>query len=100
MISKLSILSQSRKTWAYPYAIFLLFFVLLPLVMIAIYAFEDMNGAFTLHNFEQFFVQSDTVNTFIYSLGVSLITTIICFILGFPAAYFMASAATLSSRSS
>ncbi len=80
----------NRRSWAWPYILFLLLFVLLPLVLIIVYAFQDPQGHFTLRNFVQFFTTSEAVNTFIYSLAIALITTIICLIIGYPAAYIMA----------
>lgn len=81
---------RNRRSWAWPYILFLLLFVLLPLVLIIVYAFQDPQGHFTLRNFVQFFTTSEAVNTFIYSLAIALITTIICLIIGYPAAYIMA----------
>ncbi len=83
-------LFQDRTTWAWPYIAYMLFLVVLPVVMIVLYAFGIVQGEFTLHNFAMFFTQSEAVNTFLYSLGVALFTTIICLLLGYPAAYFMA----------
>ena len=83
---------QSRSTWAWPYALFMLCLVMLPLVLIGVYAFTDADGGFTLQNFVSFFTKSEAINTFIYSLAIALITTIICLLLGYPAAYIMAMA--------
>ena len=81
---------DKRRKWAWPYVIFCLLLVVLPLIMVAIYAFTDVSGAFSLRNFVKFFSQSNAVNTLIYSFGIALITTALCVILGYPAAYFMA----------
>ena len=83
---------QSRDKWAWPYTIFLICLVVLPLVLIGVYAFTDSTGEFTLLNFPSFFTKSTAINTFIYSIGIALITTIICLLLGYPAAYIMAMA--------
>ena len=83
---------QSRSTWAWPYALFLLCLVILPLVLIGVYAFTNPNGEFTLLNFVSFFTNSFYLNSFIYSIGIALITTMICLLLGYPAAYIMAMA--------
>ncbi|MBQ2291849.1 MAG: ABC transporter permease [Paludibacteraceae bacterium] len=83
---------QSRDKWAWPYTIFLICLVVLPLVLIGVYAFTDSTGEFTLLNFASFFTKSTAINTFIYSIGIALITTIICLLLGYPAAYIMAMA--------
>ena len=88
----LSSIFDSRRTWAWPYVLFLVLFVLLPLLLIFVYAFTDPQGHFTLKNFVTFATKSEAVNTFIYSIAVAMITTIICLVLGYPAAYIMATA--------
>jgi spermidine/putrescine transport system permease protein len=40
-------------------------------------------------NFEKFIHQREAMNTFIYSIGIALITTLICILLGYPAAYIL-----------
>ncbi len=81
---------QKRTNWAWPYIIFLILLVILPLILIGIYAFTDLEGHFTVQNFVQFFSKNEAVNTFIYSIAIALLTTIICLLLGYPAAYIMA----------
>jgi len=80
----------NRANWAWPYALVLLFFVVMPLLMVVYYSFLDVEGNWSLHNFQKFFLTSDSVNTLVYSIGIALITTILCVLLGYPAAYFMA----------
>ena len=89
---KLSAIFNSRRTWAWPYVLFLVLFVVLPLLLIFVYAFTDPQGNFTIKNFVQFFATSEAVNTFIYSIAIAMLTTIICLLLGYPAAYIMATA--------
>ena len=91
-MNRLTAIIGSRRTWAWPYVLFLVLFVVLPLLLIVVYAFTDPQGHFTLRNFLQFFQTSEAVNTFIYSLAIALLTTIICLLLGYPAAYIMATA--------
>lgn len=79
----------NRPVWAVPYIIFMAIFVVAPLLLVVYYSFVDDNG-FTLRYFQKFFLQPDSVNTFIYSIGIALITTIVCVLVGYPAAYFMA----------
>ncbi|MBQ7191553.1 MAG: ABC transporter permease [Paludibacteraceae bacterium] len=83
-------LFQNRRSWAAPYILFLVLLVVLPLVLIAYYAFTDAAGHFTIANFVQFFTKQEAVNTFIYSIAIAVITTLICLLLGYPAAYIMA----------
>lgn len=78
-----------RRNWSLPYALFLLVFVVIPLLLIVLYAFTDEEGAFTLLNFRKFMMHPEAVNTFIYSIGIAIITTIFCLVLGYPAAYIL-----------
>ncbi len=78
-----------RRNWSIPYILFLGFFVLTPLVLIVYYAFTSGTGGFTIDNFRKFWLQPEAMHTFIYSVGVALITTIICLLLGYPAAYIL-----------
>ncbi len=70
----------------------MLMFVVLPLVMIAVYAFTDAAGTLTLDNFRRFFTTSEDLNTFAYSIEVAIITTILCLIIGYPAAWILSNA--------
>jgi spermidine/putrescine transport system permease protein len=89
-MDKLRYILGRRSSWALPYVIFMALFVVLPLLLVVYYSFVDAEGHFTLYNFEKFFRQTEAVNTFLYSIGVAMITTVVCILLGYPAAYFMA----------
>ncbi len=78
-----------RANWALPYSIYMLIFTVLPLVLIGVYAFSDGNGHFTLQNFIRFFHDRETVNTFLYSIGIAMITTALCILIGYPVAYIL-----------
>ena len=78
-----------RRSWTLPYVLFLAVFVVMPLVLIMVYAFQTKDGGLSLENFERFINQPEAANTFIYSIGIALITTIICIVLGYPAAYIL-----------
>ena len=79
-----------RSSWSIPYLVFLLIFVVLPLVLIAIYAFQDGQGHFTLANITRFFSDADSLGTFALSLEVAIENTVICILLGYPAAWILA----------
>lgn len=89
MKHKLTAFFARRRNWTLPYAVFLALFVVTPLLLIVYYAFTDADGAFTLANFRQFMVHPEAVNTFIYSIGIALITTLVCLAVGYPAAYIL-----------
>ena len=80
---------MKRRNWSLPYALFLLVFVVIPLLLILIYAFTDEEGSFTMGNFRKFLMHPEAMNTFIYSIGIAIITTIVCLVLGYPAAYIL-----------
>lgn len=67
----------------------MMMFVALPLIMVAVYAFTDSTGAFTLDNFKRFFTTSEDVKTFAYSIEIAMITTVLCLIIGYPAAWIL-----------
>ena len=79
-----------RSTWALPYAVFLLLFVALPLILILFYAFTDGSGNVTLGNFVKFFTDTDAIETFALSLEVAIENTALCILLGYPAAWILA----------
>ncbi|MBQ7222657.1 MAG: ABC transporter permease, partial [Bacteroidales bacterium] len=85
-------LAGKRGAWGFPYLIFMLIFVLLPLILVGVYAFTDHSGHFTLANFGQFFSQSKDINTFLYSLGIAIVTTLICILIGYPIAFILSNA--------
>ena len=86
MIKSLSRFFMQRRSWSIPYAIFLFIFVVMPLLLIVFYSFTDEEGAFTLGNFRKFLMHPEAMNTFI---GIAIITTLSCLLLGYPAAYIM-----------
>ncbi len=78
-----------RSAWALPYTVFLVLFVALPLVMVLIYAFTGRGGGVSLENFARFFHSPEDLHTFVYSIEIALITTVLCLLLGYPAAWIM-----------
>jgi spermidine/putrescine transport system permease protein len=78
-----------RRNWTIPYILFLIFFVLIPLALIIVYAFKSETGGFSFENFHKFLMHPEAVNILIYSIGVAMITTVLCLILGYPAAYLL-----------
>ena len=56
-------LSFSRKQLCIPYALFLIMFVVFPLLLVVYYAFTDSAGAITLNNFIEFFTDTTKIST-------------------------------------
>ncbi|MCQ2143358.1 MAG: ABC transporter permease [Bacteroidales bacterium] len=81
---------NKRSSWTIPYLIFLILFVVLPLILVMVYAFQDAQGSFTLSNVTKFFSDADAMSTFALSIEVALENTLICLLLGYPAAWILA----------
>lgn len=109
-----------RPVFASPYILWIILFTVVPCLLVAYYAFTDVNGAFTLDNFRAFWdsnylsrkALSDdlamyaemgitaedlglgyggvNISTLIFSLWMAFLCTVICLLLGYPAAHFMA----------
>lgn len=80
----------SRKMLGIPYVIFLLFFVIIPMLIILFYAFTDKGMHFSFANFIQFFSDPTKLSTIVYSLVIALITTAACLLIAYPVAYILA----------
>lgn len=81
--------SFSRKNLCIPYALFLVLFVVIPLLLVVYYAFTDANGNFYLGNFGEFFSDASKVSTLLISIVVAFLVTIICIVLAYPIAYIL-----------
>ena len=81
----------SRKALSYPYMLFLMLFVVTPLAIILINAFLDNDNQLTFQNFVEFFSNAGGGMTVLgNSLLIGLVTTVICLLIGYPCAYFLA----------
>ena len=69
-----------------PYTVWSIIFIVVPLIMVAYYAFTDKSGAFTLANIAEL---PRYAKTFGISLLYSAIATVVCLIISYPLAYFM-----------
>lgn len=79
-----------RKMLATPYALFMALFVILPIILIAVYAFVDSEGAFTLlGNFKELTKEKSLINVIRNSVIAGLSTSLICLLIGYPIAYYL-----------
>ncbi len=79
-----------RKLLAIPYMIFLVLFVILPLLVVIYYGFTDAQGHMSFSNFVAFFSNGRTIGTLVYSFVISLVTTTICLLIAYPIAFILA----------
>lgn len=78
-----------RSIAAAPHIVWSILFIVCPLIFVAYFAFTDTSGAFT---FENILSLGEHTDTFILSIALSIIATFICFVIGYPLAYIIASA--------
>ena len=88
-----------RKYLDIPYIIFLLLFIIAPILIVVFYAFtyEYVDPATNVTSlklsgqaFINFFTDWSKINVLFVSLFIATITTILCLLIGFPLAYFLA----------
>ncbi|MDO4743739.1 MAG: ABC transporter permease, partial [bacterium] len=78
--------SLGRKLINAPYLVWTAIFIIVPIAMVARYAFTDTNGNFTLENIYQL---SRYKETFFISILYALIATFITLLISYPFAYIM-----------
>ena len=71
---------------AFPYIVFMAIFIVVPLIMVAYFAFTTSGGEFTMQNIIRV---GDYVPVIIKSLFLAFVATVICLGLGYPFAYIM-----------
>ena len=80
----------TRKSLGIPYAVYLMLFVVAPLLVLFYYAFTNGSGQFTLSNFTGFFTDPNAMGTLFYSFAVAVVTTLVCLLLAYPIACILA----------
>ncbi|MDO4301027.1 MAG: ABC transporter permease [Clostridia bacterium] len=86
---------KNFRSMVYPYIIWSAVMIVIPMLMIIMYAFTKegnsvMNIRFTLDNFAYFFQDKVFIDVLKRSLIIAVLTTIICILIGYPSAYVIA----------
>lgn len=82
---------RSAKKWlTLPGVIWMIGFTVIPLIMIAIYAFTGGDGSFTWSNLAAI-TTPENVKALLLSLKLSLICTVVCIVLAYPLALILKS---------
>lgn len=79
--------SLSQKLLASPHIVWSVLFIIAPLIMVAFYSFTNANGQFTLENIKAL---SEYKEVFLNSIWYGILATIICLVIAYPTAYFIA----------
>lgn len=80
---------------AFPYIIWAALMLIMPMALIAMYSFTEQGNSiisfsFTLDHYIKFFTDPDFLLILWRSLWIAIKTTIICLLIGYPVAYFIA----------
>ena len=79
-----------RKYLSIPYVLFMVLFVIVPILFIIYYAFTNKGGTFSFTNLTKFFSDSTNVNVLLISFVYAILNTIICLLIGYPIAMILA----------
>ena len=74
------------KAFSAPYLVWMVVFILVPLLMVVYFAFTNDSGEFTLKNITDV---GQYANIFMRSIWLAIIATIICLIIAYPLAYLL-----------
>jgi ABC-type spermidine/putrescine transport system, permease component I len=77
---------MKAKSAAAPYAVWMSIFIIVPMILIVIFAFTDKSGAFTFKNIAEVGQYS---NVFLRSIWLGALATVISLLLGYPLAYII-----------
>lgn len=78
--------STSSKLAAAPYLVWMVVFIVVPLIMVAYFAFTDGNGNFTLDYVAEVAQYS---HIFVRSIWLAAVSTVICLIISYPLSYML-----------
>ncbi len=80
-------MTNKSRRFAIPYVVWMALLVVAPIILMVIYAFTSADSGFTLENFAS---MGSYLDVFLRSFELALIATVICLLVGYPVAYFMA----------
>ncbi|MCR3761288.1 ABC transporter permease [Clostridium felsineum] len=82
-----------RSISHYPYILWSIIFIVIPIFLIVYFSLISSDQSFTINNYKKLF-NSTYMLVFFNSIKLALISTIICFFLGYPIAYIISKAST------
>ena len=77
-----------KKSLSYPYLLWAAAFIVIPLLFIVYYGLTDRTGSFTLANLAAIATAEHSKALFL-SLGLSVLSTVICLLLAYPLALIL-----------
>ncbi|MGX7352572.1 ABC transporter permease [Enterococcus canis] len=82
-------MTKIRRIYSIPYAMWLLLFVIAPVLMIIYQSFFDMNGQFTLANYQTYFTSGTYLSMTLNSVWYAFLITLFTLLISYPAAYLL-----------
>ena len=76
-----------QKMAAVPHIVWTVMFIVAPMLFVLYFAFTDAEGHFSFSNISSLLQYT---NVFILSIAFALIATVVCLLIGYPLAYYMA----------
>ena len=85
---------KAFRRLSYPYIVWAGIMIGIPMLLIILYAFTSSGNSvttfsFSLDNFANFFQDSVFIQVLLKSLQIAFMTTVICILIGYPAAFFL-----------
>lgn len=77
---------NKARSAAFPYIFWSILFTVLPMLLVVYFAFSNGNGGFTLDNFS---MMGSYAEVFLRSVVLALVSTVLCFVMGYPVAYIL-----------
>lgn len=82
-------MKSMRRIYSIPYAIWLLLFVIAPVLLIIYQSFFDMNGQFTLENYRTYFTSGTYLWMTFNSVWYAFLITLFTLLISYPTAYLL-----------
>ena len=79
-----------RKYLSFPYIVFLIGFIVLPLLIVFFYAFTNAEGQLSLDAAASFFNNPQRINILLNSIWYAFVNTVVCLLIGYPVAMILA----------
>ena len=84
-----------KKRLSTPYLVWMGIFIIVPLLIVAYFAFTTKDGSFTISNMAEVAKYSDSM---FQSIWLGIIATVICLIIGYPIGYIIAHSSGVAQR--
>ncbi len=77
---------RKLRFFATPYLVWMVVFIVVPLLMVAYFAFTDKDGNFTLENVAN---AGQYTSIFVRSIWLAIIATVVCLVIAYPLAFLL-----------